>query len=198
MGKDLFLGITGAGEIIQSPDGMTWAGQPSQGGNPSKVTFVNNRFVIVDYGLKLSADGTSWTSPNYVYPVLTNIIYAGGYYVGVGSGVGSGNGGSILYSQDLTNWTSAINDPLTYGLSAVAYGNGTFVAAGMHGLIRTSTDHLNWPIRKQSLMPTSGTFTGSNTSIVNSSPGATAASVLADMARYSPLLFSGPPGGNNG
>ena len=195
-GNNLFLAITGAGEIIQSPDGMTWTSQPAQGGNPSKVTFVNNRFVIVDYGMKLSADGTNWASPNYVYPVLTNLIYAGGYYVGVGSGVGSGNGGSILYSQNLTNWTTAINDASSYGLSAVAYGNGTFVAAGMHGLIRTSTDHLNWPIRKQSL-----TYLGNLYGIkyINNEfvAGGTGGVSPGGYGEYSPLLFSGPPGGNN-
>ena len=149
-GNNLFIAITGAGEIIESPDGVTWTSQPSQGGNPSKVTCLNNRFLIIDYGMKLSADGTNWAA-NYVYPVLTNVIYANGYYVGVGSGIGGGHGGAILYSLDLTNWTTAIDDPRSYGLSALAYGNGTFMTAGMHGLIRTSTNHLDWPVRQQSL-----------------------------------------------
>jgi hypothetical protein len=195
-GNNLFVAITGAGEIIQSPDGVTWTSQPSQGGNPSKVTFVNNRFVIVDYGMKLSTDGINWGSPIYVYPVVTNLVYANGYYVGVGCGIGSGHGGTILYSQNLTNWTTAIDDPLTYGLSAVAYGNGTFVAAGRHGLIRTSSDHLNWPVRKQSL-----TYLGDLSGIkyINNEfvAGGDGAVSPGGYGEDSPLLFSGPPGGNN-
>ena len=132
-GNNLFVAITGAGEIIESPDGTTWTSQPSQGGNPSRVTCLNNQFILVDYGMKLSADGTNWSAPNYVYPTLNNVVYAGGYYVGVGSGVGTGHGGAMLYSQDLTNWTTALDDPRAYSLSALAYGNGTFVAGDSMG-----------------------------------------------------------------
>jgi hypothetical protein len=150
-GSSGFVAITGAGEIIQSPDGTNWTSQPSQGGTPSKVVYLNNQFVLVDYGVKVSSDGTNWGSPTYVYPVVTNITYGGGYYVGVGSGVGSGHGGVARYSPDLVTWTTAMDDAHSYGLSSVAYGNGLFVGVGMHGLIWTSPDHVTWTVRKQSL-----------------------------------------------
>ncbi len=195
-GNNLFVAITGAGDIIESPDGATWTSQPSQGGNPSRVTCLNNRFILVDYGMKLSADGTNWSAANYVYPVLANVTYAGGYYVGVGSGVGSGHGGAALYSQDLTNWTTAIDDPQAYALSALTCGNGTFVAGGLHGLIRTSTNHLDWPIRKQTL-----TWLGNlyGVKYINNEfvAGGNSAISPGGYGEDSPLLFSGPPGGNN-
>ena len=194
-GNNLFIAITGAGEIIESPDGVTWTSQPSQGGNPSKVTCLNNRFLIIDSGMKLSADGTNWTVNN-VYPVLTNVIYANGYYVGVGSGIGTGHGGAILYSSDLTNWNTAVDDPRSYGLSAVAYGNGTFVAAGMHGQIRTSTNHLDWPICMQTLTwldSLIGIAYINNEFIAGGDGGISPGGYGED----SPLLFSGPSGGNH-
>jgi hypothetical protein len=194
-GNNLFIAITGAGEIVESPDGVAWTSQPSQGGNPSKVTCLNNRFLIIDYGMKLSADGTNWTV-NYVYPVLTNVIYANGYYLGVGSGIGGGHGGAILSSSDLTNWTTAVDDPRSYGLSAIAYGNGTFVAAGMHGLIRTSTNHLDWPVDMQSLTWLDNLF---GIAYINNEfvAGGDAGISPGGYGEDSPLLFSGPPGGNH-
>jgi hypothetical protein len=150
-GGNIFVAITGTGNIFESADGTNWVSQPTQGGTPSRITWINNRFVLVDYGLKVSLDGTNWSGPNYVYPVLTNIVYAGGYYVGVGSAIGSGHGGAILFSQDLTNWTTAVDDAHTFGFSGIASGNGTFVATGLRGLVRTSIDRTNWPITGQSL-----------------------------------------------
>ena len=143
-GNNLFVAITSAGEIIESPNGTVWAVQPSVGGTPYHVAFLNNQFVIADYGMKFSADGTNWTA-NYVYPVQQAVTYLGGYYVSAGTG------GSIQYSSNGTTWTAATANNSTYDLSAIACGNGTLVAVGLHGLIRTSTDHLNWPIRNQSL-----------------------------------------------
>jgi hypothetical protein len=194
-GSNLFLAISGTGEIIQSPDGITWTSQPSQGGAPSKVVWVNNRFVIVDYAMKLSANGIDWAATNFIYPVITNLVYAGGYYVGAGGGVGSGNGGVIRYSLDLTNWTTALNDGATYGLSAIAYGNGTFAAAGMHGLIRTSTDHLNWPLRKQSLTYLGNLYGVKYVNHEFMAVGDTGVNP-AGYGEDAPYLFSGGPGGN--
>lgn len=144
-GTNLLLAITGTGDIIESRDGLTWTAQPSVGGTPYHVGFLNNQFVIVDYGLKFSPDGTNWTYVNYVYPVLQAMTYVGGCYVGAGTG------GSIQFSADGTNWSAATAYQSTYDLAAITCGNGTFVAAGGHGLIRSSTDRLNWPIRNQSL-----------------------------------------------
>ena len=194
-GGNLFVAMTGVGELIQSPDGITWSAQPSQGGNPSRVTCVNNRFVIVDYGTKLSTNGIDWDYTNFVYPVLANIVYGAGYYVGVGNAVGSGNGGSILYSQNLTNWTTAVNDSTSYAFSGVAFGNGTFVAVGLHGLIRTSTDHLNWTVRSQTL-----TYLGNlyGVKYINKEFVAVGIGQVSPggVGEDSPLLFSGAPGDN--
>jgi hypothetical protein len=188
-GNNLYVAITGAGEIIVSPDGVTWTSQPSQGGTPYRVAYLNTNFVIVDYGMKFSADGTNWTAANYVYPVLVAMTYAGGYYVGAGTG------GSIQYSANGTSWTAATTYNSTYDLSAITYGNGVFVAVGLHGLIRSSTDHLNWPISNQTLTYLAtlyGVKYINNEFVVVGDFGIGPGGV----GEYCPILFSGPPGGN--
>jgi hypothetical protein len=191
-GSNIFAAITGAGNIFTSPDGTNWSSQTPQGGTPSRIAWVNNRFVLVDYGMKVSLDGTNWSAPNYVYPVLTNIVYAGGYYVGVGSAIGSGHGGAILFSPDLTTWTTAVDDAHTFGFSGLAYGNGRFVATGLRGLVRTSNDRTNWPITGQSL-----TYLGNLYGIkyINNQFMAVGNGAVSPggFGEDSPYLFSGSP-----
>lgn len=188
-GNGLFAAMTGAGEIIESADGVNWISQPTQGGTPYRLAFLNNQFVIVDYGMKFSTDGTNWSAPNYVYPILQTMTYAGGDYVGVGTG------GTIQYSANGTSWTAATANNSSYDLTAVAYGNGTFVAVGLHGLIRTSTDHVNWPIRNQTLTYLATLY---GVKYINNEFVAVGDFGVGPggVGEYCPILFSGPPGGN--
>jgi len=187
-GNGLFVAVTGAGEIVESPDGATWTAQPSQGGGPYKIAFVNNQFVLVDYGMKSSTDGTNWSAPNYIFPVLQDMIYAGGYYVAVGTG------GTIQYSVNGTSWNAATANNSSYDLTAIAHGNGTFVAVGLHGLIRTSTDHLNWPIRKQTLTNLATLY---GVKYINNEFVAVGDFGVGPggVGEFCPILFSHPPGG---
>jgi hypothetical protein len=54
--------------------------------------------------------------------------------------------GAILTSDDAVNWVRRVSE-VTNSLSAIAYGEGQFVAVGSAGTIVTSADAVNWVSR---------------------------------------------------
>ena len=67
---------------------------------------------------------------------------ANGYYVGV-IGATSNN---IVSSTDAVTWVTRASAN-TAGIYCVAYGNSTFVAAGVSGSVSSSTDSITWSSR---------------------------------------------------
>lgn len=88
-------------------------------------------------------DDWQWVNPLPQGNRMSAVTYGGGRVVGVG------NYGAIIHSTDVATVPWAVSRPPTNGdLSAVVFGNGTYVAAGTgagnSGMILTSTDVTNW------------------------------------------------------
>ncbi len=88
-------------------------------------------------------DDWKWINPLPQGNRLSAVTYGGGRVVAVGAY------GAIIHSPDLATlpWTVS-RPPVNGDLNAVAFGNGTYVAAGTgtdtSGMILTSTDATNW------------------------------------------------------
>ncbi len=101
------------------PTGETLAG----------ITFANGQFVAVGTGgtVLTSANGTNWTHQNTgTSDPFLGIAYGANRFVAVGRS-------SILTSSNAADWHTSFVSPtpaadVFYGLHAIAYGNGAFVA----------------------------------------------------------------------
>ena len=148
-----------SGTILTSTDGITWT--PRSSGTAARlcdVTFGNETFVAVGdprgfYSLGqgtetvvlTSIDGIDWSrsvrqpAPDHSF---TGVTFANGnFYISDGCGHGS-----ILFSSDGANWT-ARNTSTLDGIVQIYYNNGTYIAAGLGGVIQTSTDAISWTLR---------------------------------------------------
>ena len=137
-GNGLFVVVGDFGTILTSPDGVNWSGRNSGTGyDLHGVTYGSSTFVAVgDNGTILTApDAATWTSASSgITTALNAVTYADSTFVAVGA-----NG--ILTSPDGAAWTTAASYT---NLSAVAYGNGTFVVIGPYSEIFTSPDGVSW------------------------------------------------------
>lgn len=87
-----------------------------------------------------SSDGTNWTKQTFNNLVqLTDVAFNGSntYIV-----VGTGNGGNIWYSNNLTSWTGV--SAFSADMYCATFGNSRFVVGGQGGRIWHSTDALSW------------------------------------------------------
>jgi hypothetical protein len=120
-----------------------------QGNDLRGVTYGSGTFVAVgDSGTILtSPDGVTWTiATSGTNSDLSGVTYDNGIFVALGKNKGHPTtGGTILTSPDGLTWTVRVSG--TIGLSAVTYGNGTFVTVGTGGTILTSPDGLTWTVR---------------------------------------------------
>ncbi len=133
----------GLQEVLTSPDGTNWTGQPSANISIVKsLAYGSGLFVAADEGgyLLSSPDGVQWTRRASVPPVPNAVTYAAGQFVAVTSS------GTVLTSPNGVSWRS--EDP-GYGnqLSDIAYGAGTFVAVGDYGTVLSSPDAMGWTFR---------------------------------------------------
>jgi len=101
----------------------------------------------------LTSGGTRGTIRDYAW--------GAGKYVAVGDyGLSGNKRGKIAYSSDADTWTDVSNS--TFGataVTAVAYGNGKFVAGGgIDGKMAYSTDGVTWTAVADSKMGTSGFY----------------------------------------
>jgi len=84
-------------------------------------------------------DVWTWRNPLPTGNVLSSVAYGNGLFVAVG------NNGTIVASQNGTNW-SQMNSGLAGNITGIAYGKGEFVAVSGPGPahILTSRDGTNW------------------------------------------------------
>lgn len=149
--------------IAVSDDGLTWDYKLINTGKDFSMTsnscrFINNRFVFLtgwyNYNtvtgirnytviqIYETIDGNNITKHEFRYDGPDNIAsmdiaYGNGLYVIVGES------GTILTSNNLTNWTrvsSGVNNKLV----GVTYGRNIFVVTGANGTILTSEDGRSW------------------------------------------------------
>jgi hypothetical protein len=161
--KLVAVGKQGSGII--SSNGRQWTARPvyeSLGGMPSTwfnaVTFANSSFLTVGgngFPVFSSRDALSWTGQHSNLGVddFFGLAYANGRFVTVGiMSTAFGIQGGLRSSENGTNWSTRLAG-LQAPLRCVAYGNGTWVAAG--GSLATSADGITWNLKTP---PATGTY----------------------------------------
>jgi hypothetical protein len=130
--------IVGEEEAWTSTDGEAWSSISGPvADNPAGITFVNGTFVVVggEGDLFTSKDGTTWTGISVATNDLRAVIHDGTRFVVVGER-------TAVFSTNGIGWTQVASS-LVGSTAAIAFGNGTYVAAVVSGL-RISTNALDW------------------------------------------------------
>ncbi|HEY1169814.1 MAG TPA: hypothetical protein VGH19_00465 [Verrucomicrobiae bacterium] len=170
---DFYLAVGDHATILTSSRGVNWdleltpdaatnsillgVGGTTNGavivGNKGTILFSPTNYVSVLYTNKdnsitsnyLSTIGTLWhaVTPAPVSVDLQGVACKNGLYVV------SGGNGTVLTSNDGTNWTSRTT-PTSAFLSSIATNSSLFVAAGNLGTILTSPDGISWTLRNSS------------------------------------------------
>lgn len=140
-----YVTVGESGEILTSPDGITWTKSISGiTGSLKGVAFGNGQYVAVGrYGTIITSDnnGITWVErESWTTNDLHDITYGNGQYVV------AGDNNMLLTSTDGITWRSRLADS-PYALYAVSYGNGQYIAVGKGGIIITSTDGIDWTAR---------------------------------------------------
>ena len=154
-GEGIFV-VVGSEVILVSVDGMTWQEHnnisfSSQNYNYylNDVTYGNDRFVAIGYAdngtrrqktILTSRDGLNWTAKSTTKELL-GITYGKNKFIAVGK-KGNDRYAALLTSSDGVNWTNRTSGS-RQDLYDVAYGNNTFVATAINGVIY-STDGISW------------------------------------------------------
>ena len=147
-GNGLFVAAGNSGEILTSPNAVTWTQRTTPSTTKrTSVAYGNGRFVAAgNYPQPLwgSADGINWsviTPPSQV-TYIRGIVFANNQFVAAGSNTD----GSILTfwtSPDGINWTNR-PAPGTGIVNDIAYGNGIYLIVAQNGRVWTSPDGITW------------------------------------------------------
>ncbi|MGG0824966.1 hypothetical protein ABE099_19040, partial [Paenibacillus turicensis] len=137
----------GYGAVYTSVDAVNWQLQPFQKEFVAQISFYNNGqyFRLGNEGLIMSENGSDWS---YLWGGLfSDVIYDGTKYISAGK---LGNEGAIWTSTNLSSWKEETISNRIKALSAIAIGNGKYVAVGEWNnqagstSIVTSNDGLTW------------------------------------------------------
>ncbi|CAH1665893.1 membrane hypothetical protein [Hyphomicrobiales bacterium] len=119
--------------IIRSEDGVNWTSPFNDSGGTSyfnQIIFANGLFVAVSsHGIYTSPNGSTWTLRLGGAGEFSCVAFGGGLFVAMGA--------AFYTSPDGITWTSRsmstyLGPTITY-VSAVAYGNSTWVCVGVAG-----------------------------------------------------------------
>lgn len=146
-GNGLFLIVTPE-EISSSSDGVNWQGYPNSMGI-REMFYCNDMFIgRNDSSLLRSADGINWGQVIFdnsfqlqKLSCINDTVVAVGQLMIFGGRVPMRK--VILTSSDGVVWSEGMFSSDNW-LGLVAYGNGTYVAAGAPGIIRVSGDGRDW------------------------------------------------------
>jgi hypothetical protein len=144
-GSGLYVSVGTAGSLAVSPDGTNWTERTiASGAHLSALAFGAGRFIAAEreaVRFWSSLDATTWTVITVPAPSggfstrggVKDVIFAGGRFVATA-------GTDIITSTDGVVWSVV---PRAFGSIAnsqfvLAYGNGTFLAAGDGGLVYKS------------------------------------------------------------
>ena len=165
--QKIFIAVGGAGILLTSYNGLTWASRNSQfganaiNGIGSGFNFNTFQREIVAVGqngtLSTSSNGTSWTSRSSQFGATSiNDVGFGDFSGGGGGGGGGiwvavGAAGTISTSTNLSTWTLRTSGFGAFAINAISFGSvgGSllFVIGGADGRLSTSTDGINWAPR---------------------------------------------------
>jgi len=142
--------------ISTSADGTTWTTTSFSGASYASDLFfaspryLGSKFVAVLSGsssyIGISDDGVSWSLKNLPgQKAWKDVAYGNGIYVAVCGDISTGNAATSSDGGD--SWQSGTISALTsFGVYAVEYGAGVFVALG-EGKIATSSNGTSWTER---------------------------------------------------
>ena len=141
-GNHVAVGLNGA--IITSGDAINWTRRNSgTQADLKSICWGNNQFVAVGDSGKIlaSSDAITWSGRTYgFHDYLSSIIFANNRFYIAGQRAGAGDG-IILSSSDGITWQSHTTSEW---LTAMAYGNGKFIAVGRFYYAVTSNDGIIW------------------------------------------------------
>jgi hypothetical protein len=169
-GNGKFLSVPGAtSEVWYSTDAITWGSSMISSFTPSKVSFVNNMFVLnpemmlgSSENIAISTDAITWTISTIGYSSAwkSGVAYNNGKYVMVPYTNANQSPmvpeAKVAVSTDLITWT--VNDLPPSGdmmfngtyLKDVAFVNNHFVVSGeMSGKYYKSTDAVTWTVENE-------------------------------------------------
>jgi hypothetical protein len=142
------MGDRPRGSLWTSPNGIAWTKRPLSDSTwpVTGLAWSGTRIVVTTWNTSMvSTDGITWVDSVQSLGSFSNMTYAGGFFIGIGSS------GIVQTSPDGLSWTSR-DAQTTNSLNAVAWrstgpGTGQFVAVGNNGTIRTSADGITWEKR---------------------------------------------------
>ena len=135
---------TSTGNIMTSPDAITWTQQTHPNYNLYDIAYGNGRYVATTTTTQVvtSTNGTSWA--NSAASLGNAAICYGDKFVAVSS---NGLLGCVMTSDNGTSWTPR-DGVAGKTFRSVCYGNGKYVAvssgSGDGGHAMTSTDGITW------------------------------------------------------
>jgi hypothetical protein len=188
-----YLNPSGSAALATSEDGITWVDRSATSGVTTEPTFAlifaAGKFIQVCWHQApyYSTDGLTWqsgvsASGASLYNHGVGAAYGNGVYVVVGNYIDFGYGGTVLLSTDGIHWTRGTGP----AFSALAFGNGFFVATGSDTATPppyssyTSTNGVTWADHPNDILgnaitasPGSFTLVGGDMSIVTTTDGVT-------------------------
>ena len=166
--------VAASNRIAYSTDGTSWTTVPSENegglGIIHGIAWGNNRFVAVGNAGRMaySADGTSWTAvanSSFGDNEIHAVAYGNNRWAAVGAwdDVGPNTNatiGTMAYSTDNgVTWTAVPrNSTFNTGadITAIAFGNGRFVAGCYGGKTAYSTDGVSWTTESKIMLEING------------------------------------------
>ena len=156
-GDDKFVAVSASSptQVMYSADGISWiAANQATGYNWLSVTYGNGTFVAVGNGTDramYSADGIGWSAATVTSAsTWQSVTYGGtpgvdGKFVAVAFNTSS-TVNQVMYSTNGSSWSLAQPADGCFGITAVTYGDGKFVAVGRFGTYQVmySPDGINW------------------------------------------------------
>jgi hypothetical protein len=152
-GGSQFVRVGRDGNILTSPDGITWTLRNS--GLVyllNSVTYGGSQYVAVGQAgtILTSPDGFGWTARQSKTQYLLNAVtFGNSQFVAVSQGLSltaSEVSTTIHTSPNGINWTQ-LNSGTGSPLYSAAFGGSLFVVVGYGGAILTSDDGVTWTIR---------------------------------------------------
>ena len=125
--------------VSTSTDGVIWTTVSDIG--LSRIAYGNGKFVTAGYESYYSTDGETWTAG--YYSTSCRAIAYGSNGSTVSKFVAASDYSGMAYSTDGVTWTYAANTTFAREITAIAYGNGKFVA-GSGNSSAYSTDGETW------------------------------------------------------
>ena len=132
--------------------GVIWHAQTSGVTSNLVDGFFGNRLWVAasDKGdIITSTNGTTWAAQTITDSEITDIHYANGRWVAVGTDTNNNNG-LVVTSPDGTTWTKRTSNA-TSTLNAVHYDNTLWVAVGNGGVVVTSTNGTTWAAQRSNV-----------------------------------------------